>query len=97
MLVYVKTLPLGADIILKAHGCVVIEVCGAIECESCLLPRTNIEFWLRKPQGCRERYKRKMRPVGDTGLRDPVLWECELNDIGKLRQQPRESLEGQPS
>jgi DNA mismatch endonuclease (patch repair protein) len=44
------------------------------------LPRTNADFWRRKFERNRERDRRKVRRLEDTGWRVFVFWECEVNE-----------------
>ena len=70
------------------HGCFWHRHPG---CARTTLPKSRVEFWIRKFQANVERDRRDVRALEKLGWRVLVLWECELKDESGLRGRLREA------
>jgi DNA mismatch endonuclease (patch repair protein) len=62
-------------------------------CRLARLPKSNLEFWIPKLEGNRERDLRNQEALMSSGWSVLVIWECELKDITSLERKIREFLE----
>lgn len=58
--------------------------------ECCKIPKTNMEFWVKKIQRNQERDHEVMRKLAQIGWHSITIWECQLKP--KHREQTLESL-----
>jgi DNA mismatch endonuclease (patch repair protein) len=56
------------------------------------LPKSKLEFWLPKLSENRRRDQRVIRKLRSDGWKVLVVWECQLNDLGRVEQQVRRFL-----
>lgn len=101
-----KGLPGTPDVVNKdekwaifVHGCFWHRHKG---CKRATTPNTNRAFWLRKFQLNLERDKRKINDLKTLGYQVLVIWECQLEDPGRVarrltRQLPRKKAGALPS
>ncbi len=62
-------------------------------CRQYRQPRTKRSFWETKLEGNKERDKRNETKLSEMGWKYLVIWECELQDQGKLRKRINEFLD----
>lgn len=65
------------------HGCFWH---GHKGCNRARPPSSNREFWLTKLEGNRERDKRNLTLLQESGWEAMVVWECELPDLDAVAQ-----------
>jgi DNA mismatch endonuclease (patch repair protein) len=86
----VKKIPGNPDIVLPRHQAVIfVHGCfwhGHADCKRATIPATNTEFWLIKITGNKERDKRNIAALENLGYRCLTIWQCEMQDIGALKQ-----------
>src|ERR1039458_246842 len=58
-------------------------------CPMARLPKSKLEFWLPKLSENRRRDQRVIRKLRSDGWKVLVVWECQLNDLGRVEQQVR--------
>lgn len=87
---YRKDLPGKPDIVLPkyrtiifVHGCFWHRHKG---CKRCTTPSTNRNYWLPKLEKNIVKDKEHRKKLKQMGWRSIVVWECEINNIGKLSQ-----------
>lgn len=68
------------------HGCFWHAHRG---CYRATVPKRNREFWLEKFAANRARDARALRALRRQGYFTLVIWECELDDSGKVEQRLR--------
>ncbi len=73
------------------HGCFWHRHPG---CARATLPKSRVEFWIRKFQANVERDRCDVRALEKLGWRVLVIWECELKDESGLRGRLREATHG---
>jgi DNA mismatch endonuclease (patch repair protein) len=62
-------------------------------CRQYRQPRTNRSFWEPKLEGNRERDKINQKKLSAMGWKFLVIWECELQNMDKLKKRITEFLE----
>ena len=55
-------------------------------CPLARLPKSRLEFWLPKLEGNRARDIRNLERLEQAGWRALTVWECQLRDMGKVRE-----------
>ena len=83
-----RDLPGRPDIVLTRHE-TAIFVHGCFwhrhyNCRNSVLPKTRPEFWLAKLNGNVERDARNVLALKQLGWRVVTVWECEVEDEGRL-------------
>ncbi len=79
---HVKDLPGKPDLVLPKHKTVIfVHGCFWHAHEGCKyfkIPKTRTDWWKEKLMGNRERDKKHIRQLEDSGWNIIVIWECEL-------------------
>ena len=87
---YMKQFPGKPDIVLPRYKAVIfVHGCfwhGHEDCKRATIPATNTEFWLAKITCNKERDKRNLAALENLGYRCITVWQCEMQDIGALKQ-----------
>ena len=65
--------------VIFVHGCFWRRHVG---CHLARTPKSRFEFWHTKVDGNRQRDLLKQRELRELGWRFPVVWECQLDDLG---------------
>ncbi|MFN3152108.1 very short patch repair endonuclease [Bremerella sp.] len=85
---HVNSLPGSPDIVLPrfrkvifVHGC----YWHRHGCAKTTTPKSNSEFWKNKFDQNKRRDRKAMRDIRRLGWQSIVIWECQLNDIERLR------------
>jgi len=86
-----RDLPGKPDIILPKYRAVVF-VHGCFwhrhqDCPHATTPSSNKEYWLPKFKRTIERDKKNREELRQKGWNAIIVWECETNDLQKLRKQ----------
>lgn len=81
-------LPGKPDIVLSRYK-TVIFVNGCFwhsheGCKKAAVPKSNVEFWLKKLQRNVSRQSEVKKQLAEAGWKVIVVWECEVNDISSL-------------
>jgi DNA mismatch endonuclease, patch repair protein len=71
--------------VIFVHGCFWHQH-HHVSCRDSKLPTSNLEYWLPKLQRTRERDCERQQALERSGWQVLVLWECELRDIGTIKQ-----------
>ncbi len=94
---HIRALPGCPDIVFPSrkkvifvHGCFWHRHSG---CENATMPKTRREFWRAKLTANKQRDKRNLRLLENSGWSCLVLWECELDDANQLAVRISEFLE----
>lgn len=61
-------------------------------CSDGRLPKSNLEYWIPKITGNRQRDSRNRRALKKAGWKLLEIWECETTDISSLRTRIRKFL-----
>jgi len=61
-------------------------------CKLTRRPRLNLEYWLPKLQGNRDRDARHVAELGSAGWKCLIFWECEVGSAGAIRRRLRSFL-----
>lgn len=92
---HLRTLPGRPDIVftrrrvaLFVHGCFWHHHL----CQAGRLPRRNATFWLEKIRRNVARDSGRVAALKEMGWSVEIVWECELNDLDRLRARLRASL-----
>jgi DNA mismatch endonuclease (patch repair protein) len=95
---HVKALPGTPDIVFPRHR-VAIFVHGCFwhrhldsSCKLARLPKSRLDFWLKKLEGNRQRDAKHEQMLRDLGWRVEVIWECETRDPDRLESAIRRAL-----
>lgn len=84
---HVKDLPGKPDLVLpKYNSGIFVHGCfwhAHEECKYFKLPQTRSDWWKEKLLGNRERDKKHIRQLVDSGWNVIVIWECELKSNQK--------------
>jgi DNA mismatch endonuclease (patch repair protein) len=64
----------------------------AASCALARLPKSRLDFWLPKLDGNKERDKRNRRALARHGWKVLTIWECQLDDVERLRATIRRFL-----
>ena len=91
-----KDLPGNPDIVfvsrriaLFVHGCFWHR---HRRCKNCTTPSNNRNFWVEKLEGNAARDKRNRLALRKLGWRSFVIWECQTEDCGQLKNTLNEFL-----
>lgn len=92
-----KTLPGKPDIVLPKYRSVIF-VHGCFwhqhkNCKKASLPKSNTDFWLKKFENTKRRDEMNIRALEQLGWNVIVVWECELNNMDKLKSRLESELE----
>lgn len=86
---YAKELPGSPDIVVRkrkkavfVHGCFWHQHPG---CRLAKKPSARPEYWLPKFARNQERDRLALAALADRGWQTLVVWECELEQLGRLR------------
>nr|VFK62847.1 MAG: DNA mismatch endonuclease, patch repair protein [Candidatus Kentron sp. TC] len=63
-------------------------------CRQYRMPKTRLEFWLPKLEKNVERDNKVSKDLREFGWEALVIWECQLKDIGNVRDRIKRFLEG---
>ncbi len=77
--------------IIFVHGCFWHMHEG---CPNVRLPKSHTDYWRPKLQGNREKDKQNLRKLHEMGWETLVIWECEIEPLGPLRDRIRQFLDG---
>lgn len=61
-------------------------------CALARMPKSRIDFWKPKLEANKQRDSRNKRRLARSGWKVLTLWECQLNDVEKLKKQIRRFL-----
>ena len=90
-----KRLPGSPDIVLRRYRTVIfVNGCfwhGHEECNTFVLPKSNVEYWSKKIERNRARDIEAQSKVARMGWHSITVWECQLKK--PVRQQTLDSLE----
>jgi DNA mismatch endonuclease, patch repair protein len=64
-------------------------------CRLARLPKSRLEFWVPKLEQNRVRDKKQQAELRRLGWRVLVIWECELQDLKKLKARTIDFLNGE--
>ncbi|RKR43610.1 T/G mismatch-specific endonuclease [Paraburkholderia sp. BL17N1] len=76
--------------VIFVHGCFWHRHSG---CALARLPKSRQEFWLPKLEANRQRDTKNERSLQDANWSVLIVWECELNDVVKLKNRIKEFLD----
>lgn len=86
---HAKDLPGKPDLVFRrrrkiifVHGCFWHRHEG---CALARLPKSREEFWIPKLEANRERDERNRKELKKAGWKVLTIWECQLDDTGRLR------------
>lgn len=71
--------------VIFVHGCFWHQH-QDMSCRESKVPTSNLEYWLPKLQRTKERDREHRQAPERGGWPVLVLWECELRDIGSIKQ-----------
>lgn len=96
---HAKALPGTPDIVfpsrMKAifvNGCFWHQHAG---CKDACRPNSRIDYWLPKLERNRQRDAENLKELKALGWEALIVWECRLNDEGKLQKRLRRFLDGE--
>jgi DNA mismatch endonuclease (patch repair protein) len=78
-------------VVVFVHGCFWHRHPG---CPNTRTPKSKIEFWTRKFDENVRRDEEVLSQLSEAGWRILVIWECELKDIGGLRERVESFMGG---
>ena len=81
-------LPGRPDIVNQRRGwCVLVHGCfwHGHHCRRGRRPKTNVAFWTAKAAENRRRDARVVEALSTAGLRCIIVWQCELDEVDRLR------------
>jgi DNA mismatch endonuclease (patch repair protein) len=85
-----RDLPGTPDMVFpRLHRVVFVHGCfwhRHARCKMARLPKTRRSFWVPKLEANRLRDARKLAALKRAGWRSLVVWECQLRDLGRVRQ-----------
>ncbi len=94
-----KDLPGKPDIVLPKHRkAIFVHGCfwhGHVGCRRAARPESNIDFWNKKIDGNMSRDKTAQVELKKSGWDFLVIWQCEMKDTEKLRQNLEHFLKGE--
>lgn len=62
-------------------------------CRLARLPKSNLDFWIPKLEGNRERDMKNAKRMKELGWEQLVIWECQTKDEIQLAEKVRHFLE----
>lgn len=74
--------------ILKYRVAIFIHGCfwhGHPGCKHASFPKSNRDYWINKITGNINRDIKNIQTLTESGIRSIVIWECEINTIGKRK------------
>lgn len=80
----------GRRKVIFIHGCFWHRHEG---CALARLPKSRLDFWVPKLEGNKDRDIRNQKKLSAMGWKFLVIWECEINDTGKLQKRISEFLD----
>ena len=87
---HVKKLSGNPDIVLPRYKAVIfVHGCfwhGHEGCKRATMPATGTEFWHAKITSNKQRDKRNIAALKNSGYRCLTIWQCEVKDIEALKQ-----------
>lgn len=87
---HVRELPGTPDLIFPRHRkAIFVHGCfwhRHTDCYRATMPKTRADYWQRKFADNVERDARRLRELKGMGWRVLVVWECETNDLPRLRR-----------
>ncbi|MBS1904826.1 MAG: DNA mismatch endonuclease Vsr [Bacteroidetes bacterium] len=86
--VNVRGLPGSPDIANNSkHRAIFVHGCfwHRHNCPLATIPKSNRQFWLKKFEQNAQRDLRQFKALRELGFKVLVVWQCELNDIPRLR------------
>lgn len=84
----------GLKAVIFMHGCFWHRH-GSQDCRLARLPKSRTDFWRNKLEGNRLRDSRIQNQLRESGWRVLVVWECELSNLGEVKQRVNEFLAGE--
>lgn len=91
-----KDLPGTPDIVLPKHWKIIlVHGCfwhGHAQCKRATLPGNNAETWRIKIEATKTRDARNLSALSSLGWSVLVLWECEVADLGLVRERLNQFL-----
>ena len=75
---------------LFVHGCFWHRHAG---CARSTVPKTRVSFWTKKFEKNIMRDKRVLQDLEELGWHVLIIWECELKDENRIRNQIREATQ----
>jgi DNA mismatch endonuclease (patch repair protein) len=92
-----RSLPATPDIVFpKLRKTILVHGCfwhRHYRCKKASVPKTRALFWANKFRRNKERDRAKLRELRAQGWEALVLWECEIENPGKIRERIRQYLE----
>jgi len=64
-------------------------------CALARMPKSRLDFWEPKLQGNRERDDRNKKALGGEGWKVLTIWECQLDNVERLKKVIRRFLDAQ--
>lgn len=93
---HARDLPGSPDIVFRGRRSVVfVHGCfwhGHHDCRLATIPRTRMDFWLKKIEDNRSRDARKVQLLEEMGWRVLTVWQCQLKDEATLAAKLRQFL-----
>lgn len=94
--IHVDELPGTPDIVLRKYK-LVIFVNGCFwhqhsDCPRATIPKSNIDYWLRKLKSNTKRFEINKNKLIDDGWNVGIIWECEVRDLLNLNHRIDEIL-----
>jgi DNA mismatch endonuclease (patch repair protein) len=78
------------DIVLPKYKIIIfVNGCfwhGHQDCKKSKLPTTNVEFWLKKIEGTKQRDIKNINELKESGWKIITIWECEIKNESSLNQ-----------
>lgn len=91
-----KKLPGHPDLVFpRRRLCIFVHGCfwhRHLGCRLASTPKSNVEFWREKFARNVERDARKENELKAAGWRVEIVWQCETNDLEKLKERLRTLL-----
>jgi DNA mismatch endonuclease, patch repair protein len=94
---HAKALPGCPDLVFRprrrvifVHGCFWHRHAN---CALARMPKSRIDFWVKKLEGNRQRDERNKRALARAGWKVLVIWECQLRNTARLEARIRRFLD----
>ena len=85
---HVRSLPGRPDIVIgRLRTVILVHGCfwHGHHCRRGRRPKTNVAFWTAKAAENRRRDARVVEALSTAGLRCIIVWQCELDEVDRLR------------